>query len=485
MSFPNPIALQDSNLQALLRKRLGQAAPVQEGVIAPAQRLYAPPPVDTTDSMAGEAKRVGVDAPQMAVQPRIAQPDTIQPENAPQSLQSPVARLGPLPDQLPQATLTPDVARQTVNRMSLDEAGRGTPQQQAGAVENTTRANLGAYAPYVMEGENARAERLHQEPVHKKRDFWHNLGHRAIEGVQAIGLTGNPLMFGVGMAAPDVVERAVDRNVTQRRLHENTDRERQMQSQQLEAIRGVENQTGRTIEGQPTEGARHRMMLEGQGQQRVNQGDRRLNETTRMNDQRITRYGQLADRDRKKQVAADYKNGMFGDDPEMLDWAAQQLGIPGELKPQFIRGMMRDAIDGDGNLIQVNRQTGAATKITGKGGKLVTSFQATQEKNRTARTQMLIDAGVSRQQAELQVRKEIEASREAAAMERAKLPPKRSGRGNRWSSPDVTAAPVAPQSTGKTKLSAADVQAAATRFYKGDVAKARAALEASGKYELP
>ncbi len=82
--------------------------------------------------------------------------------------------------------------------------------------------------------------------------------------------------------------------------------------------------------------------------------------------------------DRKKLAAQLYKSGAFNDSPEGLRYASEVLGVPNELKNAFVAGQMRDAIDDDGNLIQVNRQTGAATGVLDKSGAPVGSWNAAQ-----------------------------------------------------------------------------------------------------------
>lgn len=74
---------------------------------------------------------------------------------------------------------------------------------------------------------------------------------------------------------------------------------------------------------------------------------------------RKKRWGDLSSNERRKQIVAEYKAGLLNNDPRALEQAARELNIPGTLLPAFIQGQMRDAIDDDGNLIEMNRQTGA------------------------------------------------------------------------------------------------------------------------------
>lgn len=95
-------------------------------------------------------------------------------------------------------------------------------------------------------------------------------------------------------------------------------------------------------------------------QQRIRQQADQALERKRVNSARIKRWERMEARDRKRLLADLYKSGGTND-PEQLEYIADQLGIPGTLRPKFIGGQMRDAIDADGNLIQINRQTGDVT----------------------------------------------------------------------------------------------------------------------------
>lgn len=335
---------------------------------------------------------------------------TLTAENAPPA--SPIYRGGPMPE-------TIKVGVESPNPLIHREAAH----DQLSATYGDEIGGLLSPGPKMQAWEDAQAN---PPDFYKPRaGFGNKLKHVLGSGLKAgllaasrgpaEGAIGRLLGGGAaGMISPGTADKYAYEAVTEPRMLADAQNEQAMQQHRLAGVTGVANLTGELPNNRPTAATMHRIALEGQADKRIGQVDEKMAETHRMNNERVKRYAGLADRDRKKQVASDYKNGMFGDDPEMLDWAAGQLGIPGELKPQFIRGMMRDGIDGDGNLIQVNRQTGKATAVTSENGRPVTSFQGTQEKNRTARTQMLINAGLTRQSAELQVRKEIEASREAA-----------------------------------------------------------------------
>lgn len=99
---------------------------------------------------------------------------------------------------------------------------------------------------------------------------------------------------------------------------------------------------------------------------------------------RKKRWDSLSSNERRKQIVAEYKAGLLNNDPRALDQAARELNIPGTLLPAFIQGQMRDAIDDDGNLIEMNRQTGA----TVVGPK---SYETVKEAGRESRA----DAGIA------------------------------------------------------------------------------------------
>lgn len=113
-------------------------------------------------------------------------------------------------------------------------------------------------------------------------------------------------------------------------------------------------------------------------QQRIRQlGDQAI-ERKRVNSARIERWERMEARDRKRLLADLYKSGGTND-PEQLEYIADQLGIPGALRPKFIQGQMRDAVDADGNLVQINRQT---QEVLSTGEK---SYETTKEAGRDRR----------------------------------------------------------------------------------------------------
>lgn len=113
-------------------------------------------------------------------------------------------------------------------------------------------------------------------------------------------------------------------------------------------------------------------------QQRLRQLADQALERKRVNSARIERWERMEARDRKRLLADLYKSGGTND-PEQLEYIADQLGIPGALRPKFIQGQMRDAVDADGNLIQINRQT---QEVLPTGEK---SYETTKEAGRDRR----------------------------------------------------------------------------------------------------
>lgn len=119
-------------------------------------------------------------------------------------------------------------------------------------------------------------------------------------------------------------------------------------------------------------------------QQRIKQSGDVLTERKRSNDQRKTRWDAMEKRDRMRNIIALYNSGGLND-PDLLEYAADQLALPGPLREKFIAGRMRDAFDQDGNLIQVNRQTNEVTPVLTPEGKPQGSIQGTLEQGRNRR----------------------------------------------------------------------------------------------------
>lgn len=80
----------------------------------------------------------------------------------------------------------------------------------------------------------------------------------------------------------------------------------------------------------------------------------------------------------KKLTAQLFKTGALNT-PEGMKYAAEVFGIPEGLQEAFIRGEHRDAVDDNGNFVDINRRTGASTD-TG-----VTSYDKIKEDKRNER----------------------------------------------------------------------------------------------------
>lgn len=108
--------------------------------------------------------------------------------------------------------------------------------------------------------------------------------------------------------------------------------------------------------------------------------------------QRISARGS---KERKAQITAEYKAGMLRT-PEQLQDAADELEIPGNLQPAFIRGEMKQNLDPRGNYILTNQQTGATTPVIAPNGQPQGSFARTQETGRNNRSAAQIAAANQR-----------------------------------------------------------------------------------------
>lgn len=184
---------------------------------------------------------------------------------------------------------------------------------------------------------------------------------------------------------------------------------RMKQRQEAAGLTGIDPTTGL-----PTEAARSRRV----------QQDYNLLRQSELNDDRTRRYDEskrqhdlTEEGRRRRELGAAYRAGLLIK-PEQRTEYAKSLGLSGDLAEPFIRGLIDVQVDANGELISVNRRDATAAPVTDANGNHVTSFKATQEKDKMTRTQALINAGVNRQAAELQVRKEIEAAREGAASAR-------------------------------------------------------------------
>lgn len=122
-------------------------------------------------------------------------------------------------------------------------------------------------------------------------------------------------------------------------------------------------------------------------------------EQANQNQAHRARWAAMGRKERKAQITAEYKAGMLTT-PQQLQDAADELEIKGDLKPAFIRGEMRDALDTEGNIIEASRRTGNVTTAT-QDGKPVQSFAVTQEGNRNQRAKDFLNASLARQQTQI------------------------------------------------------------------------------------
>ena len=136
-----------------------------------------------------------------------------------------------------------------------------------------------------------------------------------------------------------------------------------------------------------------------QASEKTRQGQQKIDETAEQNKAHRDRWSALGRAERKRQITNEYKAGMLRT-PQQLQDAADELEIPGELQPAFIRGEMRDALDAKGNLIEVNRRTGAVTAPT-QDGQPVQSYEVTKEANRNQRAKDFLAASMARQQTQI------------------------------------------------------------------------------------
>lgn len=136
-----------------------------------------------------------------------------------------------------------------------------------------------------------------------------------------------------------------------------------------------------------------------QANEKTRQGQQKIDETAEQNKAHRDRWAAMGRKERKAQITNEYKAGMLRT-PQQLQDAADELEIPGELQPAFIRGEMRDALDAKGNLIEVNRRTGSVTTPT-QDGQPIQSYEATKEAGRAQRAKDFLAASMSRQQTQI------------------------------------------------------------------------------------
>lgn len=152
----------------------------------------------------------------------------------------------------------------------------------------------------------------------------------------------------------------------------------EMQKQALTQMTPVTLEDG-TVVNVPARGAG---TLQSQ-QQRIRQQNAESERRKEMDKNRVAHWGNMDTNSRKRLIAGLYGSGALNS-PDLLEYAADELGVPGTLREKFISGQMRDAIDENGNLIQVNRQTQEVVPVT-RDGQPVGAFAGTQEAGRNRR----------------------------------------------------------------------------------------------------
>jgi len=112
-------------------------------------------------------------------------------------------------------------------------------------------------------------------------------------------------------------------------------------------------------------------------QQRIRQQNAEGARRKKMDEARVAHWGSMDTDRRKRLILSEYNSGALNS-PELLEYAADELGLSGPIREKFIAGRMRGAIDENGNQIQINQQTGIATPVTTAEGVPQGSFAKTQ-----------------------------------------------------------------------------------------------------------
>lgn len=375
MNSINPIALQDPNLLAAMRKRMGvpQSAPVADsapvsampriGELPQEQPLpvarHAVEPLSTDELYAGGANM-----------PRISA------EAAPQAVQSPVTRRGPLPE-------TIQAGQQSDNPMVQRSA---------------TGAALGAYAPYVQSGPAQQRLDASTEPDEPPRHgLWNKTKH-------VLGGIGKGFMLGglggaiAGGISPGTADRAVYRGIERPRLQAEADRERQLQQQQLGDVIRVGEQTGTDLSGQPNAVTRHRLATEAEtaSRNRMMDENRDMDRAVRMRGQDFTNdYRKVREQQFQQKLAQGEYVHKVGTDGNLYAVHRSDPTAPAVLVERADHqpiGSFQEAEEKGKNYRAAESQAGADRR-TGAG---IASREREGEKNRTAaseRQRAHIEAG--------------------------------------------------------------------------------------------
>lgn len=311
----------------------------------------------------------------------------------------------------------------------------------------------------------------------------HGVKDKLLHWLASLGkgfVMGGPVGAGIGAFSPNTIDRAIHRGITLPRLERQMNIEQGQQQQDTANKFKIADITGFDPQGNLTEEAQRRLMsqrsLDDNRLRMDADRDARQKETERWHDS----TGSYRDRKQLTSEMNSFLSRVAPNAPPDEVRRAFRARFNLDL-PESFDARRHQLIDTGSGWSSVVASTGQGTEAT-QNGKPIPSAKAAQAAWAQERTETLVAGGMARTEAQGQTQKEIARFNADEAMKRAKLPAKtRGGHGLR----NPSASEAAPQSTGKRKLTDADVKAAATRFYKGDVAAARAALEASGKYELP
>ena len=110
----------------------------------------------------------------------------------------------------------------------------------------------------------------------------------------------------------------------------------------------------------------------------------RIHQQAKTSEDRVRHWNSMEKRDRTRSIISLYNSGALND-PALLEYAADELGLPGTMREKFIAGRMRGAIADDGTLLNVNAQTGTAAPVLNQQGQPQKSIQGTLEQGRNRR----------------------------------------------------------------------------------------------------
>jgi hypothetical protein len=436
------------------RRRIKQLATdePEPGIVPLGERLYAEGTASPTEPVITRiAPQTGLDAGMALSQPRMG---ALAAEGA--SANAAVRRI---PYESPQAGDALQLTGEPKGGLARLAPSPLTAREQLSIASGPEAAN--AVFPLLPADPGIR------DHTGEKRGVWSKIGHAlehigkgALLGGERGGLGGMLAGAVAGGVSPRFADRLEHNLVIKPRI----DAERAKMQKESDDTLDRAGKFGQLTDvdafsGGPTGAARHRLAVE--AQTRTNQAainadrDARLQESTRQHD--LAETGR-----RRRELGASYRAGLLKT-PEQRAEYAKSLGLTGDLAEPFVKGLIKLDTDADGNMIGINQQTLQSAQVTDAvTGQPITSFKATQEKEKMARTQALINAGMTKQAAELQVRREIEEYKQGQQNQRQKVDigagkyKGKSKKGLNWmfepgEEPDQEQSqpPVAPQ--GKTK----------------------------------